>query len=914
MKTLCLLPFIAALIATLCNAQQEPAAIGELRGLPEVVLDRKSEFQARYQVLEGGESGVWRYGFAFKTPNLVDGSATWRVVWDHTDPDASAWEVTKPDGSGLARCAPKTEDISRHPDLAAAYPQGKSVQTVKLHNHLIVKATRYQAVLATRSEKAPLGISINVALSGLGVPPGSKPVEMRILDGDVMPRLVMELVENIRTFRGDEEAIRFLEKQFSLKADRLGEFSSLFYLVWNEAQFGQGMENSVWGSRLNDAAFISAYRIGHFGRAFEIMNNLCARLGSAARFGRLAEVHAILEDAYASGGMNMDPSSYPDLGPAIPGLPTIRHRDISMKTAWSVRTPGGPPPISRVVPFNEMQAGALLQYAFQRSNRGDWKGALEWSVWIRDWASDENGVPLQARNGIWYSATHDLALLLSGLGYNEEALALIEEAVAAPYGMNYRGRAKIHAANLQLDLKRRVGRPDPESIPKLRELIIRIENHVHFGKSGAWSAKIDLAEALYEGGETAEAERIIEEIIREGSYNARWTRLDRWLKEGRTEGVEAELIAMLKSTREFGHKISELGLYSRYADFLETAGRFDEALAMRREAIRLARDFNGFTKLPGELAKLAALLHKLGHAELAAAPAAEARGLVAAGNLPPSTVESVNKSLAAILPAAPQQPLERQPDVDLQPQRGLVIPLEGAPWSGYLTLTNPGAAAIRGSLEISGAPMTATVDDESGDILVKLANAKGDGRSVLPLTLAPGSYRLITVAAGAEETGVGELAFAWRSTDGGNGAEAALLIDMREEGVGGAVIQAGDYRANPFYGVPIHLSYIAKDRRPKSPPIRFKASQAARIEIHRLDGTPLAVDGSGNGSLLDAGDEVFSETDGSGNLMLALADAAAALRIVAYPEGRIDKDGLRIEIEVFDGGAWVLHSSNRVEP
>lgn len=48
--------------------------------------------------------------------------------------------------------------------------------------------------------------------------------------------------------------------------------------MWDEARFGPGMEDPAWGSRLYDAAFVSAYRIGHYERAFGLMNNLSARL------------------------------------------------------------------------------------------------------------------------------------------------------------------------------------------------------------------------------------------------------------------------------------------------------------------------------------------------------------------------------------------------------------------------------------------------------------------------------------------------------------------------------------------------------------------------------------------------------------------------------------------------------------
>jgi tetratricopeptide (TPR) repeat protein len=907
--------FITLLAASWCPAEQE-LPVETLAKLPEVVLDRKSEFEAVVQELPARDDGLRRYGFAFKTPNLVDGPATWLVLWDHERPDTSAWEVTKPDGSVLAVVSPASANVGVDPDRTAKFPATQSLQRVRVGNHILVKATRYQAVLATTAKTPPLAILINVAADDRPSKPGEEIREMEIPEGSLTSQLVMDLVENIRHFHGDAAAIEFLESQFTKKAERLGEFNTLFTKVWHEAQFGTGMENPEWGSRLNDAAFISAYRIGHYAQAFDILNNLCARLGASARFGRLAEVHAIFEDAYRRGGQNMDPTSHPDLGPAIPSIPAIRHRKIEMAIPFSKQPPEGAPPISRVRPFGTIQVSALLYYAFQRMNRGDWQGAMEWAVWVRDWASDDMGVPIQSINEAWYSATIDLAIHLDNLGFTEEALALINEAVAAPYGGHYRGRMKINAAHRQLDLQRKVGRPDPEIIPKLREIVTVMENHVHFGRGSAWIVMMDLASAHFDAGQFEEGDRLLEQIIAEGCNNARWRRITRWIDTGRTEGVEAELIALLNMTRAGGHKVSEIWLYDKYADFLETTGRLQEALAMRQEAVRLSRDFNLFTKLPVHLAKLARLFHKLGHVDLASKAADEARALIQSETMPPGVVKSVNDVLAGITSAAPTIVAEElKPKVDLQPHRGIVVPIEGAPWAGYLTLTNPGTSAILGTLDISGPPHLAKAGGENGDIRVELGGAAGHGpRSALPLQLDPGSYRLITVAAGAAHAGEGEMKFVWRPTAGDPSAEATMSIDVREEGVAGAVIQAGDYQSNPFYGVPIHIAYVASDKPPQSPPIRFKSSQAARIEIHLLDGTPLAVDGTGNGSLLDSGDELFAQTDGAGNLRIAMVDGVAALKIIAYPRDPIAAEGLQIDIEVLDGAEWNLHSRNKVEP
>lgn len=242
----------------------------------------------------------------------------------------------------------------------------------------------------------------------------------------------MELVENIRVFHGDAAAIAFLDAQFAANAEDGNAHNALFIRVWEEAQFGSGIDDPEWASRLNDSAFSSVLAIGNYARVFQIMNNLFGSLSSSARYGRLAEVMAVLEDGYRRGGQNMDPTTYPDRGPAIPSLPVVRHRDITIATPYSRGFPPGPRPISAVSAFDSYQANAILRYSNHLMHSGHWQAAIEWAVWSREWASDDDGIPLQPRNGIWYSATNTISNYLLMLGFIDDALAIAEEAVAAP--------------------------------------------------------------------------------------------------------------------------------------------------------------------------------------------------------------------------------------------------------------------------------------------------------------------------------------------------------------------------------------------------------------------------------------------------------------------------------------------------
>ncbi len=890
-----------ALLAQPCPGQED-------HSFPLALLDGKTEFETALRDTADGN-----VGFAFKTPRLFDGPVTWLVAWEEEKPDASPWRVIAEDGTVFGFFQAFSVNLSNYPDLAQRYPKAKSLQRIRIAREKLDESRHYEATLkvAARSGR-PLGIRINAASDGVGARPGEPARELAIPNGWIPSPLVMELLEKIRALKGDAAAFAFLEAQFAKKAAQPPEFNALFNRVWDEAQFGTGYVDPTWGSMLNDAAFSACYRAGYYTQAFSITNNLCTRLEGSGRFGRLGEIHAILGEVSRLGGMNLDISSYPDLGPAIEALPSVRHREMPYTISFPTRLAGGGAAITQPDEFSPL-AGLYLSYGWHTILRGQWREGLEWTVQALDRSSDENGGPIKERAGDWYAATMNISEILAYRGFREEALAMTEAAIAAPYGRNYRGRAKISLALKHLDQLREAGRPDPEMIPKLRGLVAQIEDHLHFGKAEHWHAKTVLAKALFHEGLQQEGEQLLETIIAEGSLSGREHRLDHWISIGRTEGIEAELIAMLKLVRENGHKIYEVDLYESYADFLENAGRFQEALLMRREAIRLCRDFDVFDRLPTQLAKLALLLQTLGDDKGSEQAADGALALLRRQGLPDSTKEKAGSILAKRKPAADAiAPLKRpRPEVDLQPQESVVVPVDGAAWTTYLTLANPGSVEQRGRLVISGAPLGISENRETDDIEILLGGETAADGQGIDLTLKPATYRLISVSSGPDPAGESELKLAWI---GANPSASVVRIGEPESGVAGAILQAGVYQSNPFYGTPIHLSYVAKDGSAASPPIRFLASQTARVEIYQLDGTPLAIDGQGNGSLSNPGDQLFAKSDGAGNLLLPIVGGRSALQVIVYPFSPISDEGLQLNVEVFGGGKWSLHSSNRIAP
>ncbi len=731
------------------------------------------------------------------------------------------------------------------------------------------------------------------------------------------PTEVMSAMADVRKQRGNQAAASYLADKLRASADSADAFCNLFQLTWDEAQTGSGRTDAVFAYLLNDTAFTIAFEQRYYHEAFDIISNLCYTLNATGRYGRYAEVMAIWAEAQRLGGNQLNPAAYPDLGPAIPGFEFIRRRQIPVILPHTKDSPQGHGPRSRTEKFEPNQLASVHSYAEHLLRSGRWQEAVEWIVWVREFSSEKgstNPDPSLASN--WYEANMFMGDFMQNVGYYDEALALYESLVRAPQDKAYGGKEKINSDIRRLNTLRLMNRAPSDIVPQLRGLVERTEKHPFLGKSELWWAKSSLAKALIHTHSITEGEALFESLIAEGSSNAREARLEYWLDSHRTQGVEEELIAVLRMCREVGNKSEELWLYMVYADFLEANHRDQEALAMRREAVRYCREFNEFTDLPVQLAKLAALLQRFGDESGSAAGADEARRLLAGGRIPNSRKEDAEKFLDQLRPArTPPTPVaEPTPAVDLQPQRSVVVPLEKEPWTSFLTLANPDNREAKGRFKIHGMPLQLSTNEENGDITAALSGQEDAKDSELALVISPGSYRLIHLTADAAFKNQGELKFTWTPERGQSSVDATVQIDAPETGVEGAIIQAGNYKSNPFYGVPVHLHYVTKIPSADSSPLRFVCSLPARVEVYLLDGTVLAIDGKGNGSLLDPGDELFAKSDGKGNLLLPLTAGSASFRVMLYPQGPLPKDGITLSVEAYENGQWNLHSENRLTP
>lgn len=745
--------------------------------------------------------------------------------------------------------------------------------------------------------------------------------EAKKKDKPITPKEAMTEALERRVEEGDDAAVAYLTERLRERVDGPGSYYSFYVYIWREAQVRSGRTDQLWASKLNEIAFMVSYQEGFYSEAMQIANNLGSTLTASGRYGRWAEIVAIWKEAQRMGGTRFDLSVYPDLGPALERLPEIRHRDMPATLPYSVERPKGTRIRSLPSRFHVNQAGAFRDYALKQYYAGHWREHLEWNIWVRDWATNmKTGQPIGEKATTWYGTTQAIISALKRMSFHEEALAMTEEALAAPHGKTYHGRFPISLKIGRLRLLRQLDRVPDDLVAQHRDLIEQSVANRHINKSGHWYAKISLVRALFHTGQDEEAEALLDSLIAEGYSSAVWLRLTRRIDAGEVEGIEAALQARLVRYREDGRKISERELYSKYAQFLESQGRYQEALMMRREAVHLSRTFDLFYALPVELSKLAALLHLLNDEAGSAAAAGEARALLTSDRIAPAVRKNARKHLDRLneVPASAKPLPERR--VELQPLQSVVAPIANADWTTYLTLTNPSDQSVQGLLGSTGMPLSLSLDEESGDIVATVNASAEDGADELALSINPGSYRLIRVHGSAvaetpEEDSQAEMRFRWSSSGEDDDAdEVVISVQSAQDEVTSGIVQAGSYHANPFYGVRLHHQYITHDDGPNSPPMRFVASQSTRVEIYQLDGTPLAIDGQGNGSLLDRGDELFGFSDGRGNPLLPLTDGTAAFQVILYPDGSLPEEGLMLDIEVFESGEWQIHSRNRLTP
>lgn len=705
-----------------------------------------------------------------------------------------------------------------------------------------------------------------------------------------------------------------LDREFAGYTGQKAYLCGFYSTMWKEAQTGSGRDDPLWAAAVFDWMMQRVTERGNIYAASSLSHNTYAALDNIGCYGAARKALAPMEKVMATKDLNIDPLTYPEAGPAFDFLPEVRRRNIpthpTLRPGEHAQGWKGP-----LVPacFDSF----LFDLAEQDMRAGEWERGLERVCWVGDWfASVGGGYSGADECGVTHRMS--LAKAFGRLGLLEAADAEYAAVLADPAGArNYQGRSHLMSSLARIHIAMEMARYDP-SIPGELDRIGREAAGNRYLPIG-FRDEIKVARMWYEVGigRYAEAEELAEELAASGVarlLDARYGRIRIWMNTGRLSRVEDELRATLLMQRDRGDKMAEIGIYSLYSELLLKQGRLEEAVAMRREVIRLLRGFRLKVRLPESLAILSNLLKRTGNAAGARISAEEAARLAADSRRIPSRVAHlVASTLAREVPETP--PLELRNGLplgaDLQPVRAVAVPVAGMPLRGISLLANPTSREIAGSLSVGGVPASLAWDaaSQTGRITIGDSSARIAGPQAI--RIAPGATALFCISAEAGVPLEKPLILEWHDS-AGCGQTSVWEFQVPESGVSEAVVEAGEFKYNPFFGVPLYHHYQHAERDNRRVAFRVRSSRPVRIEVYDQDDRPISVDANGNGSLLDAGDCAFRDANFDGVGELELISGEAAFRLQAYPEAIPEAAGLEVRVEALIDGKWCPVATDRI--
>lgn len=874
----------------------------------------------------------WHYhAFRFTTPEWLDHSVLFMFLHPEQNNEKVGhfkWLLAPVEGDPIFNLKYIKGQVRAFQELGGRFPHARDFFIQDFPLERLEPDKEYFVWFCYQQRQAPklavaLALKSDKGLAEFGILPTGRPaLEARPRpQGTPPPDLKAAVSQVAAAYRkgGRKAGLGALDEVMSA-VDRDGGHFRHFYLeIWREAQLRTGRDDPDWAADIWDWMFRTSLARGDEQLAHGVAPNLLGSLHGSHRFGRAKEVLAWLENAVWRSGFELDPRSYPDLGEGLAPLPEIRRRQVPTEPPIGKMRihPTGEFGVSKS--FNFGDASIFLAIAADRERGGHWQETMEWRVWAQSWAAAktelrEDKKPEGEVSNIWYRAVEGNAGNLNLLGLTEAAKEEYQRVIDSPWPDYYEGRTKLRARLDRIGCCLELGQFEPGFVAEAAELAKKAKANSYLVKPSWQHAMLVHARCLLAAGNKAEGSAMLDELIADGCEPARRERCLLRLDAGSPEGVEDDLKLLLAHHRAAGQKISEAGVYSLYARFLEAAGRLDEALAMRRESIRLMRSFDLFPLLPGELARLSCLLAKCGDRAGSDAAAAEATRLAGNEQRIPARVREMVKSLLsfrtqgdALSKALP----EKKGTVDLQPLRSLVIPVAERPLRGRMTLSNPTTVAVEGTLAFDGIPADASWDVASGEARVTLGAAGIDRLS--KVRIEPGSFAIIRLAAAPGAVGKATLSAVW-SAPGQKDQTSEWMIDDAETGVSSAVVEAGEYKGNPFYSVPIHHHFVRADLTDGPADFRIVASAPTRIEMYDEEDQAVFVDAQGDGSLSGTSDVLYADRNSDGAGDVTCKEGEASFRLQVYTAGPIPTEGLTLTIESKVDGTWVAVSEDRILP
>ncbi len=722
---------------------------------------------------------------------------------------------------------------------------------------------------------------------------------------------------------GPEAAERALD---AYRAEMLEEGLSerrIHGALWREAQLHSGKRHPELGEIFYRRILLESTNGDLSGQTspnsdFILLGNLISRCNSQ---GKLAESHkwcAFIERLMTAKGVSLELDRYRDEGPLYPWLPLARDRDFPLRYADQILP--GASDSDRFLKYSYMMG--FEEIADQAYMEGDWARAAELAEWMRKLALAQKDNPFNLSE---FSTSHirlqhhDGTVLQSRIawlhGFESEALAILNETVETyPSGAYW----SWHYGWLrQLIWRAKRGEADPSVLEGLRKIHPRMEANKYASSYLPFRNLVAQTWILYATGQKIAAFDLLRQL--EDDPDSREEdvlklRIDLSLRENDADPeLETKFLRLLRLYRESGKKILEPGLYARYAEYLALSGRWDEAIAIQRQALALFESFQIHARAAEAQARLAIYLRESGDSKaamlaLAPLPATLDRPL-------PSRIRAYIDEALRDIPAQPDAGQRPPTFADLQPLSVQSVTLPGQSARARFTLANSGAQTTAGTLALRGPVEALELDSNTGEVRAKIDLRKTAVESSLALSLAPGELIPILLETTRHNTNdEGQVEVRWSDT--GN-QTVKWHYSTGETAANSIVTNASRIRSNPFYLVPLFHTLRRPDAQsPSTVDFRIVASSPMRIEVYDETRRHLIyIDDNGDGDLGDTGD--LLARDSNGNLLPDIAFAPGTLDCgieVLFEEKTPAPEGALayLEIQLWQQGEWIPYARNTI--
>ncbi|QTN33836.1 hypothetical protein HZ994_16460 [Akkermansiaceae bacterium] len=716
---------------------------------------------------------------------------------------------------------------------------------------------------------------------------------------------------------GMDAALRFLDtdgRAYIRKSDALARFD-FFSMLNSLALFSKEREDPVWSAGV--VGWI--YRYGRFEGENYWYRNMVPEMYqvhvSAGRYGAAREViNYEMTRLSMDGRTEVEISRFKVLRPLMEDFPGVMLRR----------------PHTEIVNWRNMDF--LASVAALDLAEGKWARALEECSVAQDhavgnirWHAErptlqDSEVVIDQLTALWRKGCDVEAEVWDFLGLPE--LEMKSHTEVAQYrakkgwDQHYVLFAECQAAHLGFVL----GKKDASVVADLNALQAELKGTKRVLPDDLKNVSLLIADIHLRSGNAEPGWQIINGMRKDPAVSANMKfRADReWcrhrVRTGALEEVEPALLALLETARSGGIKREEIDLYRIYSDFLIASGRYEDALRIQNELLRLLRAFNVYPRIPEALYGLAKIRALMGQKLSAEEALAEASEKLDAAKIPAASAARIRATISTPLPAAEKED-DAKPRIDLQPRRSMMVPLAGLPSRGLFSLTNPSGAYESGNLTLTGPGLSARHDADAGQLFVQLGTTGGQPRLVQPLTLAPGSTVLVDFLLDAAKSDAAQtVEISWQPNGGGAEQKAVWSTDKPEAGVSMAVTDASEYLDNPFYLIPVYHLIQYQDDFEQAVDFRVVASQPTRVEMYDQGEQMVFVDAEGDGSFASEGDSISQDLNRNGEPDLRLEASGKERRFMLFvrPVAELKAKDLDLEIQVKIQGEWQTYSTDRI--